>query len=173
MEYKRLFILVEGGDDVRFFDKIIKSGLQKKYNLVEIRPYAALKKEKLDDFLKSIKAMNASYIYVTDINDAPCITAIKQETQNKLRNIDEDRIVVVIKEIESWYISGLTKEAIKEFKIHPFKTTDDITKERFNDLIPKEFDSRIDFMLETLKCFSIEVAKRNNKSFEYFIDKHN
>jgi hypothetical protein len=92
MGYRRLFIWVEGDDDVRFFDKIIKWKLQKKYNSVEIICYAALKKAKIDNFLKSIKAMNADYIYATDINESPCVTAKKQKIKNVLRNIDEDKI---------------------------------------------------------------------------------
>ena len=92
---------------------------------------------------------------------------------NKLRAVDEDRIIVVIKEIESWYCAGLRDEDLKKFKIYSSKTTDTITKDQFNKLIPKVFTSRIDFMLETLKWFSIEIAKQKNKSFSYFIEKHN
>lgn len=55
MWYKRLFILVEGEDDERFFNEVIKPAFEKKYNLVEVRRHASLKKEKLDNFLRSIK----------------------------------------------------------------------------------------------------------------------
>ena len=173
MGYKRLFIWVEGEDDARFFEKIMEPKLQKKYNFVETRRYAALKKEKIDNFLKSIKAMGADYIYVTDINNSPCVTAKKPEIQNKLRNIDGDRIIVVIKEIESWYLGGLDDTESRKFGIPTFSVTDDITKEKFNSLIPKQFGSRIDFMLEILKIFSIEIAKQKNRSFRYFIEKYN
>jgi hypothetical protein len=78
----------------------------------------------------------------------------------------------VIKEIESWYLAGLTDESIQKFKIRSFKTTDDITKEKFDNSIPKKFDSRIDFMLEILRYFSIEIANQKNKSFKYFDDKY-
>ena len=173
MSYKRLFVWVEGDDDARFFEKIIEPKLRKKYNFVETRRYAVLKKEKMDNFLKSIKAMNADYIYVTDINDSPCVTTKKQEVQNKLRNIDEERIIVVIKEIESWYLAVLGDAEAEKFKIRTFSETDTITKEQFNGLIPKTFDSRIDFLLEILKIFSIEIAKQKNRSFRYCIEKYN
>ena len=174
MPYRRLFVLVEGPDDVRFFDKIIKPKLQKKYNLVEIRPYSTWKKEKIDNFLRGIKAMNACYIYVTDINTARCVTTKKQEIEGKLKTIDRDRIAVVIKEIESWYLAGLSNAEVEKFKIPTFSVTDNITKEQFDSLVPKKFkNSRIDFMSEILKCFSTEIAKQKNKSFRYVIEKYN
>ena len=173
MVYRRLFIFVEGPDDERFFKEIMEPKLQKKYNFVETRCYAALKKEKIDNFLKSIKAMGADYIYVTDINNLPCVTAKKQETQNKLRNIDGDRIIVVIKEIESWYLAGLDNTESQKFRIPTYSVTDNITKGQFDSLIPKTFDSRIDFMLEILKIFSIEIAKQKNRSLRYCIEKYN
>lgn len=173
MDYRRLYIWVEGEDDERFFKKIMEPKLQKKYDFVKTICYAAMKKEKIDNFLKSIKAMGADYIYVTDINNSPCVTAKKQETKNKLRNIDEGKIIVVIKEIESWYLAGLNDTVSEKFKICIYSTTDTITKEQFNSLIPKKFDSRIDFMLEILKFFSIEKAKQKNRSFRYCFEKYN
>lgn len=173
MGYRRLFIWVEGEDDERFFEKIMKPKLQKKYNFIETIRYATLKNEKIDNFLKSIKAMGADYIYVTDINDLPCVSAKKQKIQNKIRNIDGDRIIVVRKEIESWYLAGLDNIGSKKIKICTFRITDTITKEQFNSLIPKKFDSRIDFMLEILKIFSIDIAKQKNKSFRHCIEKYN
>ena len=173
MGYRRLFVWVEGEDDVRFFDKIMKPKFQKMYDFIETRRFAALKREKVHNFLRSIKAMNADYIYVTDINDTPCVTAKKQEIKSKISNIDKDRIMVVIKEIEGWYLAGLKDHDVYKYNINPFRNTDDITKEQFSSLIPKNFDSRIDFMLEVLKSYSIEIAMQRNKSFRYFIEKFN
>lgn len=173
MVYRRLFIWVEGPNDERFFERIIKPKLREKYDLVQVVTYKNMKKEKVVNFFKSIKSMNADYIYTTDINTAPCITAKKQEIRNELKNIGNDKISVVIKEIESWYLAGLNDIDAEKFKIPPFKTTDDITKERFDNLIPKNLDSRLNFMLEILENFSVEKARQKNKSFEYFIEKHN
>ncbi|MBA7514464.1 hypothetical protein ES705_06493 [subsurface metagenome] len=170
MSYRRLFIWVEGGDDLRFFDRIIKPMLKGKYDLVEVRSYAKLRKEKISSFLKSIKSMKAGYIYVTDINDSPCITARKQEILDEVKNVDENRIVVVIKEIEGWYLAGLGIRQCKDLGICTLNSTDKITKEQFDGLIPREFYSRINFMLEILNCFSISVAKQKNRSFKYFTE---
>ena len=170
--YKRFFIWVEGDDDERFFQNLLKFELQKKYDSIKIIKYASMRKEKIINFIKSIKAMKAEYIYVTDINNSPCITARKKEIQEKLKVIDVERIIIVIKEIESWYLAGLSSDVYKRFKINEFDITDSVTKEKFNSLIPRRFSSRIDFMSEILKDFSIETAKRRNKSFKYYMEKY-
>jgi len=171
MNYKRLFLLVEGNDDERFFERVIKPRLEEKHDRVVLWKYAQVKNTKIDNFLKSIKAMGGGYIYIGDINRAPCVSGKKQEIQNKFKNIKIDRIIVVIKEIESWYLAGLDDTRSKELKIRIFNTTDDVTKEQFNDL-SNRVDSKIDFMLEILKRFSIETAREKNKSFRYFLEKH-
>jgi len=174
MEYKGLYIFVEGSDDERFFRKIIEPELRKRYSSIKIVQYAQMSKDKKKSFIKSIQSIRADYIYVTDINDEPCVTAKKQKVQKELKNIDSDKIVVLIKEIESWYVAGLSDSVIRKFKIKNLNTvtTDDIDKEKFEKLIPKRFDSRIDFMIEILKNFSIKVAAQKNRSFNYFIKKY-
>jgi hypothetical protein len=174
MNYKRLFILVEGNDDERFCETILKSKLEGKYDDVIIWKYRQTKDEKVEGLLKSIREMpNAEYIYVTDIDQSPCVTNKKQEIKDKFRGIDIKRIMVVIKEIESWYLAGLDDACCKKLKIRSMGNTDNVTKEQFNDLIPKKFGSRIDFMSEVVKLFSIEIAKQKNKSIRYFLERYN
>ena len=172
MAYERLYILVEGDDDKRFFDAIIKPVFEKQYDSVAVWKYAQKKNSKVSSFLKSIKGMNANNIFVSDINLAPCVTAKKQDIQDKFNELDKDRIIIVKREIESWYLAGLDDATAGRFSISHQGSTDNATKEQFNDLIPKKFDSRIDFMQEILKCFSIETGKQKNTSFRYFFKKH-
>lgn len=167
MGYKKLFIWVEGEDDKRFFNFIINLIFGEKYDWIKIIQYAKKKPKWRIDFLKTIIAMKADYIYVADINNAPCVTAKKYKT----RNIDKDKIIVVIKEIEGWYLAGLDDINSKRLKISTVTTTDTITKEQFNRLIPKN-ESRIDFMSEILKCFSLGIAIQKNTSFNYFVEKY-
>lgn len=172
MEFRILFIFVEGEDDERFFRRIIQPEYEKKYASVMLWKYAKTKKEKVLNFLKSIKSMNADYIFITDINLAPCISNRKQKMQDKFTGLDEDRIVVVIKEIESWYLAGLSDDFLRQFKIPFYSETENITKEQFNNLIPRKFNSRISFMVEILDYFSIEIATQKNRSFKYFFEKY-
>ena len=170
--YKLLFVWVEGNDDERFFNKVLLPKFQRKYDSIKVIKYAQMKKEKVSNFIKSINAMGADYLYFADINRAPSITAKKEEIEKEYPNIEKDKIVVVVMEIESWYLAGLDAKACKQLKIKDFPDTENVTKERFNALIPDKFASRIDFMMEILKNFSIEIAKQKNKSFRDFIEKH-
>jgi len=172
MGYRRLFLCVEGGDDDRFFKNVIAPTYQQDYDLVQVTPYRNWGRRKVDAFLASVKAMNADYIFVADINSAPCITARKEEIQALYRNADEDRIVVVVKEIEGWYLAGLDASNCRRLGLRPLRNTDDITKEDFGRLMPSRYDSRIDFMAEILGCFATAIAKRKNRSFRYLAAKY-
>jgi hypothetical protein len=117
--------------------------------------------------------MRADYILVVDIDDSPCVTAKKQEAQGNLKNLSQDRVLVVVKEIEGWYLAGLCKDSAKKLGLKEIpESTNTLTKEDFNRLIPKKFDSRIDFVREILKNFSLEIAQNKNSSLRYCIEKY-
>jgi hypothetical protein len=173
---KMLYIFVEGPDDSRFFDRIGKDLFRNRYDEDKIRTYeySTKTKEKINDFLRIIGKMGADYICQSDLDEAPCASKRKERLKERFSGFEENRIIVVKVEIESWYLALLDDNACKRFKINPskIKSTDQITKEQFNALIPKKFDSRVDFMVEILGCASIETAKQRNTSFKYFVDKY-
>ena len=130
------------------------------------------KNEKIFQFLRSIQAMNADYIFVADNNGSPCITDRKQRIENDFKNIDKNKILVVVREIEGWYLAGIDDGSSKKFGIKSFHNTEHINKSAFNDVKPKKFSSRIDFMSEILKLFCIDTAKKKNGSFSYFVENY-
>ncbi len=79
---------------------------------------------------------------------------------------------MVIKEIESWYYAGLSRESALALGVPDLASTDALIKEDFNHLIPRKYDSRIDFMFEILKYFSLESARTKNNSFRFFVDRY-
>jgi hypothetical protein len=168
----RLFILVEGEDDIRFFGRIIKPMLIGRYDDVEIIPYASIKRSKVSSFLKSIALMKNDYIFVSDIDTERTVRDKKQVLYSHFNHIDGGSIIVVIKEIESWYYAGLTHDSALVLGVPDLSSTDELTKEDFNLLIPKKFDSRIDFMFEILKYFSIGSAGKKNHSFRFFAERY-
>jgi hypothetical protein len=168
----RLFILVEGEDDVRFFGRIIKPLLISRYDSVEIIPYASIKRSKVSSFLKSIRLMKNDYIFVADIDAERSVKDKKQVLYSHFNHIDGGSIIVVIKEIESWYYAGLSPDAALSLNVPDLPFTDELTKEDFNSLIPRNYDSRIDFMFEILKYFSIDSAGKKNHSFMFFAERY-
>lgn len=171
--YKVLYILIEGADDGRFFNRIVKPLFEGKYDYVGIWEHAQKIPKQTRNFVRSIKAMSGHYIFVTDIDNSPCVTHRKDAKRQKLENLDKDRIVVVKREIESWYLAGLDETCCRKCRIPHFNMTDNITKEQFDNLIPRKFESsRIDFLKEILKYHQVEIAKQKNKSFRYFLEKH-
>ena len=95
----------------------------------------------------------------------------KEGLQKKYRISNAEDIFIVKKTIESWYLAGLTIRIQKKHKLTINKPTESIGKEKFNQIIPKRFNSRIDFFQEILKDYSIEEAMKNNESIKYFFEK--
>ena len=169
---KRLYILVEGEDDVRFFGRVMKPLFIPNYDSVEILPYASIKRVKVSSFIKSVGQMKNDYILVADIDQERSVRDKKQLLYHWYPDVSGSNIVVVVMEIESWYYAGLPENALQRFGLPSLASTDDLTKEGFNALIPPSFDSRIDFMFEILKSFSPATAVRHNQSFRFFFDRY-
>ena len=169
MQYKMLFILIEGNDDEYFFDRAIKPLLAETYESILLWQYAQKPPEKIRQLVRSIKRMKADYIFVGDIDDLPCVMAKKEQILAKKLNVDDEKIMIVVKEIESWYLAGLNDKNAQDLTRTTFVTTDALTKENFNSLMYPAFDSRVDFMQEILNRFSVGEAENRNVSFRYFI----
>jgi len=173
------YIFVEGKDDKLFFENIILPKIKNLENFrdtqIKIIQYAQKPSNYIINYIKSIKSMNRSdYIFVADIDNEPCITQKKQRIIEKYKIIEPDKIIIVKKEIESWYLAGLDNNSLNKLKIRRnFNNTDDISKEDFNNLKPSKFMSLSDFKQEILEHFNIDVAKQKNSSFNYFARKYN
>ena len=172
MDYKLLFILIEGDDDERFFESVVKPFLQERYSAIKFWQYAEENEKRKVNFIKSITSMKADYICIGDIDDVPCVTSKKERiTDDFDEKITKDKIIIVIKEIESWYLAGLDEKASKKLGIRKkIETTDNVIKEHFNQLIPKKMP-RIEFMQKILENYDVEVAEGKNRSFGYFLNK--
>ena len=175
MDYKILFIFIEGHMDKLLFEKSLITLLENKYNHIQHIEHAQLTDDYVNKFIHSIDSIhNAEYIYVVDLDNAPCITEKKNIINNKFSSIDLNRVLIVVKEIEGWYLAGADKEMLKTIGINiqelikPEWNTNIIDKEKFLSLQPKQFTSEIDFRSEVIKAFKCKNAIKNNKSFNYF-----
>ncbi len=166
---KRLFLFVEGADDQRFFSKIISPLFKGRYESVEIVSYASMKREKVCRFAQGILNMEHEFLLFADIDEELNVKAKKALLLDRFCTLNGDRIVVIIREIESWYLAGLDDRAQKNLGIRPYHTTNHITKEIFNRLIPRSYTSRIAFMADILARYSLPEAQERNRSFSYFL----
>lgn len=172
MGVARLFIFVEGADDKRFFERIVKPEIVKKFSPVQIIEYSHMPQKKVSQFLRSIEMMKAVYLLVSDNDHSPCIFERKEKLLKRFRKLDLNQTQVVVEEIESWYLAGLKNSNLKKYQIKSFRNTDNLTKEQFQKLRPKRFRTNLEFMLELLNQFSIETAIKKNRSFDYFVEKY-
>ncbi len=170
MKLRKLYIFVEGNDDELFFKKVMLPLFLKQYSDVEIFKYAQWKRQKVELFIQSIITLNYDYIFTADIDLLETVNDKKKIIRSRFGNLDNSKISIVIKEIESWYLAGCTEEmsAVLNIRIPP--NTNNITKEDFNEICHHTYRSRIDFMYELLKNFSYDTAKDKNESYKYFVN---
>ena len=171
MSGRKLFIFLEGNDDVRFFSAAITPLFAQRYERIDLVRYACLKCLKLSKYIRSLDKMGYEDILIADIDNEPGVRAKKELIIERYPEVQESRIIVIVREIESWYLAGLDGRASHLLGVRPLDHTDFVTKEQFNRWIPSRFGSRISFMVECLKYFSLPVAKEKNRSFRYFIDR--
>ena len=163
-----ILFFLEGNDDERFFTRVIAPPLESQNYTVRIWKYAREKRKRTIQLLKSVQGAGMAYVFVRDIDDAPSVQAKKEEMIRCFEVVSDGDIVVVVMEIESWYLAGARPALLKRIGAEGYGDTDYITKEQFNQLIPRPM-SRIVFMQEILKHFDLEGAKEKNASFRYFM----
>lgn len=172
MSERRLFLLVEGNDDERFFSRIIVPLLAPRYRSVKLIKYACMKSNRVCRFIRSIHRSGDEVLVVADIDKAPVVAAKKQILMERFCVVKPAEILVIIQEIESWYLAGLETSDAHLLGVQPFSSTDQVTKEIFNETIPPHYLSRISYMLEILSRFSIPAACRKNRSFHYYMNRN-
>ena len=141
MDFKQLFIFVEGSDDERFISQVIVPRIQEKYNhikFIKFIKYATMAKVAVESFVKTCKQKEAyDYLFVCDMDargdKSLCVTSRKSKEQNKYGHnfLETNKIVVVKEEIESWYLAGISIEQATRFKIKLVTDTTFTTKEDF------------------------------------------
>ena len=166
MAYRALYLFVEGDDDERFARTVISPRLSNRYDWIGTFQYAQERPAKVSSYLRSIKAMGAEYFFLADINSFPCLSEKRQALLRKLKELEGARVIIVVKEIEGWYLAGVPASSQWGASV-PADTTN-LTKEQFDAALPKPFDSRIAYMVEILKLFDVDTAVARNPSFQYF-----
>ena len=159
---------VEGDTDRRFLERVIQPRLAQKYEQVLVLEYRQMKTPKINKLLAHFSHRGFYHLFITDMNAAPCVSVRKTKLRERYPAVKDDEIIVVSKEIESWYLAGLTSDGAAALKVACPNTTDRLTKENLDELRPRRFDSQLDFLIELLKHFDPMTACTRNRSFAYF-----
>lgn len=174
---------MEGSDDVRFFESVVRPICENNYDFVQCWQYSQKTKARVNSYLNSIRAMQdagaADLIVVADLDESPCVTDRKERLLSSFRSLSaradgsSTRILVVCREIESWYLAGLNISECERIGISTtMENTDAISKEQFLSLIPEKYSSKTAFMEAILQSFDFETACSKNRSFLYFMQKY-
>ncbi|MDR0911615.1 MAG: hypothetical protein LBM96_03315 [Methanobrevibacter sp.] len=166
-----LYIFVEGDDDEQLFNNIIVPNLVLSAIVVK---FSQASKVMINNLISEAKSKeNMDYVFVCDYdskNGYPCLTARKNHFLNEFRNLEENKMVIVDEEIESWYYCGINKNE-KIFNDLNFNISPNCSKEEFLNLFSSNTYFKRTYRMEILKTFDFKKAYSTNESFKYFIHK--
>jgi len=170
-QFNKMYIWVEGPEDQDLFKKI-KPLLLKKYKLVHIRERAQEPNKKINSIISvNINKGDDNLLVIdADFDSVFCISGKKSAAIRQFPSLTNNNILIIIKEIEGWYLAGLSDQACKKIGIKPIDNTDSVGKRKFDSIIPKKYSNKIDFMQEILKYFEVRVACQKSTSFNYFFN---
>jgi len=170
MRYKKLLIFVEGDRDARFFKRIYKPLLDSIYSLVSIQQWRREKKDKILGLIRTTNQNQDNYIFTSDVNNR-CIKEKKEELKITFNGLEEEKIMVIVKKIEGWYLAGLNEINSKKIGIECFENTNTVGSGKFNSMAKMKKTNELDLMLEILDIFDFETALQKNLSFKRFFEK--
>jgi hypothetical protein len=168
MNYKRLFLFVEGNDDERLINAVFVPFFESQYDKIVVYKY-----EERESTLKPLfKGFQDDYLFFCDFDskgDASfCTSRRKEKELEKYPFLDSRRIIVVKEVIESWYVAGIAAANFKKWKLKvAFNDTTSISKNQFKQLLPKGYN-RTDFKVEIIRQFALNEAVERNHSLKYF-----
>lgn len=161
-----LHIFVEGPTDSLFIKKVFNEILLKICNRYTIVEYASREDKKINNYIETIKKVsNWDYIFIADQDGK---LDKKDKILLKYSILDEDKVFISIFEIESWIIAGISEKTIKKHKINfSSSNTSSITKEIFNNIIPKRMN-KLEFISYVLSDYNLKNAVSLNESLNIF-----
>jgi len=83
--------------------------------------------------------MGVHYVFVSDLDRFACYGLRRDQRKREYPCLDESQIVVVNREIESWYLAGLDEATCGQLGVPFLQQTDGFTKERFTTCGPIGF----------------------------------
>lgn len=167
-----IYFFVEGTDDTRFVEGVLKSFLEENGQSIFVWEYAQKKQEKVKDFIKSIQQMGAQIVFLTDKDEADQETKLQDILDRYHPLLTEDEINIVVKEIESWYVAGIYADELSiRVKSSPPYQTDDVSKEIFMSYFYTS--SKAEIILDILAIYNLPLATLRNTSLKRVAERLN
>ena len=162
-----MHVLLEGPNDMMFFESVLHDELAKKYNTVKMFQYVQIPKKTLEQYVKSPHAANQDYIVLADFDlGSTCYSGRKEKLCAKIPHARCDNMAIVKTEIESWYLAGIGQYECRILQIPYHPNTESISKKEFEQMRKDSRSvSRTAFMKRILAMFDVERAKKQNASF--------
>ena len=176
MEGSIIFVFVEGPDDKTFFEKIVEPRIAGDIDKVEYFEYSEEHPEYIEDRIRGLESDkmpdHVDYIFLTDRDDCEDKESSIEEITENYPEISQEKVKVVVIEIESWYFAGLDQDNCKKLNIPYFKDTSNKNKEEFKSRLPEKLYTSSNFKTSFLNNittkFNVKEAKKTNDSFKEF-----
>lgn len=164
-----IYVLVEGSDDKRFVNNVLSPLLKEKYGSYKVWEYAKKKDEAINNFIRSINSMNCDCLFLVD-SDYSEAEDIKRKYLTKFTQLQEDKISVVLREIEAWYLSGIDEESFsKKLSKRIPNDTSHITKEMFDTYFMRLTGTEA--KIASLVNYNIGLACQRSPSFHELVSR--
>lgn len=164
-----IYVILEGLDDRRFFDNVLRPYFDGHYGNMYAWEYSSKPKEKIKNFVNTIRSRGLPLIFLAD-NDENQDGAKIDKILTKYPFLKSEDIFVVVKEIESWYIAGVNEDFEFLLKQSLPRETDDICKERFRSFFKDV--PRSELMISILENYNLELARSKNSSLHHFLESY-
>ncbi len=168
-----LHVFVEGPDDERFFDAVVRPRLGARYSAISCIKYARTKKDSVTAMLRALRGSGKQVMFLVDIDLFPCPDERRRDVVSKYGVVVEQEVHVVIKEIESWYAAGLDRDGCSGLGLRwrAFRFgTHELSKEAvYASQIRPDSMTHQQLLIGMLAAFDYGRAKHANPSFKRFV----
>jgi hypothetical protein len=163
------YIFVEGDSDYLFMERVICPVKQVSFNIYDY----AQKIGKAKKIISMIQRSNGKYVFTHDSDGRPDVNHLKLKLKRRFCLNNTDNISIVVLEIESWLIAGMTPEsriALKgdSLKLSQWRRPETINKEAFATIAAKNRLNKLAFEQRCLDSFDYDSAITRSESFREF-----
>ena len=170
----RLILFIEGDDDERLVKHILTSIANETKSFIQYYQYSTKKKSSIKQYINTIiNVNNWDYFFLHDNDHHLCLTSCKEFLCDIFPFICISKLIIAIREIESWYLAGLSANLCHNIGLQYIHDTSNVTKEDFSKLFLElnndDMPNLLEFKLFIIENFDLELAVTRNKSLEYMI----